>query len=122
MTLADGSVLTVGGEDDSGALAGIWRFDSSLQRVVAQTPLAAARSLVRAVVTPADETLLWGGEQEADKGLTSGVAWRGGSQRALTEMTAPHAWHSQTRLSDGKLLVLGGQHRGNLVGGGMLYD
>lgn len=77
---------------------------------------------MRAVVTPADEVLLWGGEQEADEGLTSGVAWRGGSQRALPEMTAPRAWHSLTRLSDGKLLVLGGQHRGNLVGGGMLYD
>jgi hypothetical protein len=84
--------------------------------------LTAARSVVRAVVTPGDEVLLYGGEQTADEGLTSGVAWRGGSQRALPEMTAPRAWHSLTRLADGRLLVLGGQHRGNLVAGGMLYD
>ncbi len=78
--------------------------------------------MVRAVVTPTDEVLLWGGEQQADEGLTSGVAWQSGSQRALPEMTAPRAWHSLTRLADGRLLVLGGQHRSNLVGGGMLYD
>jgi hypothetical protein len=122
LTLADGSVLIVGGEDDNGALASIWRFDVGSQRFVAQTPLTAARSVVRAVVTPDDEVLLYGGERLADEGLTSGVAWRGGSQRALPEMTTPRAWHSLTRLADGRLLVLGGQHRSNLVGGGMLYD
>jgi hypothetical protein len=122
LTLADGSVLIIGGENDNGALAGIWRFDADTQRFVAQTPLTATRSVVRAVVTPGDEVLLYGGEQQADEGLTSGVAWRAGSQRALPELTAPRAWHSLTRLADGRLLVLGGQHRGDLVGGGMLYD
>lgn len=122
LTLADGSVLIVGGENDNGALSSIWRFDAGTQRFVAQAPLTAARSVVRAVVTPGDEVLLYGGEQLADEGLTSGVAWRDGSQRALPEMAAPRAWHSLTRLADGRLLVLGGQHRGHLVGGGMLYD
>jgi hypothetical protein len=122
LTLSDGSVLIVGGENDGGALATVWRFDGATQRFVAQTPLTAARSVVRAVLTPDDELLLYGGEQQADEGLGSGVAWRAGSQRALPEMTAPRAWHSLTRLSDGRLLVLGGQHRGQLVGGGMLYD
>lgn len=122
LTLADGSVLIVGGENDIGALASIWRFDVGTQRFVAQAPLTAARSVVRAVVTPADEVLLWGGEQQADEGLTTGVAWQGGSQRALPETNAPRAWHSLTRLADGRLLVLGGQHRGDLVVGGMLYD
>jgi hypothetical protein len=122
LTLADGSVLVVGGENDSGALAGIWRFDVATQRFVAQAPLTAARSVVSAVVTPDGEVLLYGGEQRADEGLSSGVAWRAGSQRALPEMTAPRAWHSLTRLADGRLLVLGGQHRGRLVDGGMLYD
>jgi hypothetical protein len=122
LTLADGSVLIVGGENANGALASIWRFDIGTQRFVAQTPLTAARSVVRAVVTSDDEVLLYGGEQQGDVGSSSGVAWRGGSQRALPEMSAPRAWHTLTRLSDGRLLVLGGQHRGNLVGGGMLYD
>lgn len=122
LTLADGSVLIVGGENDNGALASIWRFDVGTQRFVAQAPLTAARSVARAVVTPDDEVLLYGGEQQSDEGLTSGVSWRSGSQRALPDLTAPRAWHSLTRLSDGRLLVLGGQHRGNFVGGGMLYD
>ena len=122
LSLSDGSVLIVGGENDAGALASIWRFDIATQRFVAQNALTSARSVVRAVVTPEDEVLLYGGEQQADEGLGSGVAWRGGSQRALPEMTVPRAWHSLTRLADGRLLLLGGQHRGNLVGGGMLYD
>lgn len=122
LSLADGSVLIVGGEDDNGALPGVWRFDVGTQRFVAQAPLTTARSVVRAVVTPEDEVLLYGGEQQADQALASGVAWRGGSQRALPDMATPRAWHSLTRLADGRLLVLGGQHRTSLVGGGMLYD
>jgi hypothetical protein len=122
LTLADGSVLIVGGEDDNGALASIWRFDLTTQRFVAQAPLTMARSVVRAIVTPEDEVLLYGGEQQADEALSSGVAWRGGSLRALPDMTAPRAWHSLTRLADGRLLVLGGQHRTSFVAGGMLYD
>jgi hypothetical protein len=122
LTLPDGSVLVVGGENEAGALASIWRFDVAAQRFVAQAPLTAARSVVSAVVTPDSELLLYGGEQQPDEGVNSGVAWRAGSQRALPEMSAPRAWHSLTRLSDGRLLVLGGQHRSSLVGGGMLYD
>jgi hypothetical protein len=37
-------------------------------------------------------------------------------------MPAPRAWHSLTRLSDGRLLMLGGQHRGNFVTGGLMFD
>jgi Galactose oxidase, central domain len=122
LTLADGSVLIIGGENDDGALASVWRFDVDAQRFVAQPALTTARSVVRAVVTPDDEVLLYGGEQQPDEGLSSGVAWRAGSQRALPELSAPRAWHSVTRLADGRLLVLGGQHRGEFVGGGMLYD
>jgi hypothetical protein len=122
LTLADGSVLIVGGENDDGALAGIWRFDVARQRFVAQAALTTPRSVISAVATPDGEVLIYGGEQQAGEGLSSGVAWRAGSQRALPEMIAPRAWHSLTRLSDGRLLVLGGQHRNQLVGGGMLYD
>jgi hypothetical protein len=92
------------------------------ERFVVRPPLAAPRSIVRAALHPGDEVLMHGGEREHDLCLAIGAAWRGGSQRALPEMTAPRAWHSLTRLSDGRLLVLGGQHRSNLVGGGMLYD
>ena len=59
LTLADGSVLIVGGENDDGALASIWRFDVGTRRFVAQAPLTAARSVARAVVTPDDEVLLY---------------------------------------------------------------
>lgn len=122
LTLADGSVLIIGGENETGALASIWRFDVASQRFVAQAPLTSARSVVRAVVTPDDEVLLYGGEQQADVGLTSGVSWRAGTQRALPEMPAPRAWHSMTRLADGRLLLLGGQHQSGLVAGGVLFD
>lgn len=122
LTLADGSVLVVGGENETGALASGWRFDVATQRFVALAPLTSARSVVRAVATPDDELLLYGGEQEADGGLASGVALRAGAQRALPDMPTPRAWQSLTRLSDGRLLLLGGQHRSGFVGGGMLYD
>ncbi len=94
LTLADGSVLIVGGENDTGALASVWRFDPVALRFVAAPPLAAPRTVVRAALGPGDEVLLYGGE----------------------------AWHSLTPLSDGRLLMLGGQHRSALVGGGLLFD
>lgn len=122
LTLADGGVLIVGGENDDGALASVWRYEPGAARFVAQTPLAAPRSIVRAATGPGDEVLMYGGEQEPDVGLASGAAWRAGAQRTLPAMPTPRAWHSLSRLSDGRLLVLGGQHRGELVAGGLLYD
>lgn len=122
LTLADGSVLIVGGENEAGALDSVWRFDAVQQRFVARPPLAARRSVVRAAMGPGDEVLMFGGEQEPDVGLASGTALRGDTQRELPAMPAPRAWHTLTRLADGRLLVLGGQHRGELVGGGLLYD
>jgi hypothetical protein len=122
LTLDDGSVLIVGGENEGGALASVWRYDPAGQRFLAQTPLAAPRSIVRAVTGPGDEVLMFGGEEEPDVGLTTGEAWRAGSRRELQAMPTPRAWQTLTRLADGRLLVLGGQHRGQLVGGGGLYD
>jgi hypothetical protein len=122
LTLADGSVLIVGGENDGGALASVWRYEPTAARFVAQPPLAAPRSIVRAVTGPGDEVLMYGGEQEPDVGLATGAGWRAGTSRELPAMPAPRAWHSLTRLSDGRLLILGGQHRGNFVTGGLVYD
>jgi hypothetical protein len=122
LTLSDGSVLVVGGENEGGALASLWRFDPATGRFVAQPPLAAPRSIVRAALGPGDEVLMFGGEQEPDVGLTSAAAWRAGTSRELPAMPTPRAWHSLTRLADGRLLVLGGQHRSALVGGGLLFD
>lgn len=122
LKLADGSVLIVGGENEAGALASVWRFDPARERFVAEPPLASPRSVVRAVLGPADEVLMYGGEQEPDQGLASGAAWRGGVQRELPAMPTPRAWHTLTRLADGRLLVLGGQHNGQLIGGGLLVD
>jgi hypothetical protein len=122
LTLADGSVLVVGGENEGGALASVWRFDVAQGRFVAQPSLAAPRSIVRAALGPGDEVLMYGGEQEPDVGLASGAAWRAGVQRELPTMPAPRAWHTLTRLADGRLLMLGGQHRGELVGGALLFD
>lgn len=122
LTLADGSVLIVGGESDDGVLGSVWRYEPAAERFVAQAPLRQPRSIVRAVGGPGDEVLMYGGEQEADVGLTSGEGWRADAQRELPALPAPRAWHSLTRLSDGRLLMLGGQHRGALVAGGVMYD
>jgi hypothetical protein len=122
LTLADGSVLVVGGENDGGALGNVWRYEPATARFVAQPPLAAPRSIVRAVTGPGDEVLMYGGEQEPDVGLATGAGWRAGTPRELPAMPAPRAWHSLTRLSDGRLLMLGGQHRGSFVTGGLMFD
>lgn len=122
LTLDDGSVLIVGGENEGGALSTVWRFDPAAQRFVAQSSLAAPRSIVRAVTGPGDEVLMFGGEREPDVGLTSGEVWHASARRELTAMPAPRAWHTLTRLAEGQLLVLGGQHRSELVGGGLIYD
>lgn len=122
LTLDDGSVLIVGGENEGGPLGSVWRFDPSALHFVAQPPLASPRSIVRAMVGPGDEVLMFGGEQEPDVGLSSGEAWRADARRELLAMPGPRAWHTLTRLADGRLLVLGGQHRSQLVGGGLIYD
>jgi hypothetical protein len=122
ITLADDTVLIVGGENEGGPLASVWRFDPASGRFVAQPPLAAPRSIVRAVAGPGDEVLMFGGELEPDVGLATAAAWRAGTSRELPAMPGGRAWHSLTRLADGRLLVLGGQHRTALVGGGLLFD
>ena len=122
LTLADGSVLIVGGENDSGPLASVWRYEPAAARFVAQPPLGEPRSIVRAATGPGDEVLMYGGEQAPDVGLSTGTGWRAGTPRALPALPSPRAWHTLTRLSDGRVLMLGGQHRGELVAGGLIYD
>lgn len=121
-TSSDGSVLIVGGENDDGALASVWRYDPAARRFIAQTPLDAPRSVVRGAITPADEVLLYGGEAVAEQGLAIGVAWRAGVRRRLPDLPGPRAWHSVTRLADGRVLVLGGQHQLGYVTQGVLFD
>ena len=119
---ADGSVLIVGGENDNGAVSSVWKFDFTTQRFIAQTPLSSPRSVVRAVITPDDEVLMYGGEQLPDEGLTSGEALKANVHRELPPMSTPRAWHTMTRLTNGQILLLGGQHQSDLIAGGTLYD
>jgi hypothetical protein len=79
------------------------------------------------VLTPDDELLLYGGEGGNGLVTASGVAWRGGArnaQKALPLLPSGRAWHTVTRLADGRVLVLGGsdERNGTFAAGAALYE
>lgn len=123
---ADGSVWLIGGEGGSqgvGLLASVWRFMPSTGRFEPQTPLTAARTLVAGVMTPDDEALLIGGQVSGEFVTGAGVSYRNGSQRGLPMLRSQRAWHTVTRLADGRVLVLGGEdHLGRFAVDGAIYE
>jgi hypothetical protein len=115
----DGSVLVLGGErsgaDVSGVepMAEVLRFDPSSQRFQSLPPLAQARTLVRGAVTPAGEVLLFGGQTHPLRHSADAERYdpRQGGQ-AIAPLDRERAWHSVTRLPNGRIAVIGGETRG----------
>lgn len=113
--LADGSVLIVGGEaqtdvGDVVPLATAWRFDPASARFTAQANLATARTLTRSVALPGDRVLLVGGQVTLDRHDGGGELYQpAGGGRALQAVAGERAWHSVDRLSDGRVLIIGGE-------------
>lgn len=113
---ADGAVLIAGGEpvfgnDEGAPLSSVWRYvpePNGPGRFSAAPALTTPRTLAQAVMTPDDEWLLFGGQSARTGPTDSTVSWRSSGQRALPPLPSMRAFHTATRLSDGRVLVLGG--------------
>ena len=116
--LADGSVLIVGGEADAAGggtvlLASALRFDPGTNHIGSVAPMARARTLVQSVARPDDRVLLLGGETDLGQPTPSGEAYRPGQGGGpLAAMPGARAWHTASRLEDGRILVVGGTGAG----------
>lgn len=111
---ADGRVMLLGGEVFDGTnivpLASTLRVDVALAGIAAMRPLAAARSLVPALVLPDDRALLIGGQTATELASASATSWHAeGGESPVAAMPAPRVWHTANRLPDGRVLVLGGE-------------
>lgn len=122
----DHGVLVLGGEVSTATvqpLASVLRFDPATLRFTAQAPLATPRTLVASVALPGDEVLLVGGEIPGDLASNTGVHYRAGDQRVLAPLPGGRAWHSVTRLPDGRVVVIGGESgNGAYVTQTMIYE
>ncbi len=128
--LADGTVLVVGGEvsddDTIRPLDSVLRFDPASGRLSRAGTLDQPRTLVRGLLLPGDELRLFGGQTASQGVARSASAWRSeGSPaaRPLADMPDGRAWHTVSRLGDGRVLVLGGDSDdGGPVTTAWLYD
>jgi len=126
--MADGSVLILGGEliapEGIRPLASVLRYEPLAGTLAGVQGLEQARTLVRSVRTAGDEIRLFGGQTQADAVAASACLYRPGQgATALPAMPVPRAWHSVTRLADGRILILGGDDAaGAPVAGGLLFD
>jgi hypothetical protein len=124
--LADGSVLLLGGENgtSTAATAAVLRFDPLRGVIEPVAALLAPRSVVASVLAADERVLLFGGYDVNLLPASNAEAYRrdvGGT--ALSPLPQARVWHSVTRLSDGRVLVLGGDDsNGNLVAAALLFE
>jgi len=110
-----GGVLLLGGEDWDGARssprAAVWHFDERTQRFSAAPPLATPRTLAAVAGLRDGRVLLFGGQDTTPERYSEGAelydAASGG--RAIAALPGQRAFHSVTRLADGRVLVAGGE-------------
>lgn len=110
----DGSVLLIGGEHAPGLQAvpraEVWRFDPQTGSFSARPPLARARTLAAAVALRNGQVLLFGGQTDSQHHAASAERYdpaSGGS--AIASLDQDRAYHSASRLPDGRVLVAGGE-------------
>lgn len=127
--LPDGRVIVVGGEvrNDAGQLVPldtVLVFDPATQTLAPAGRLDAPRSLVRSLLTADGDLRLFGGFTPGEASARSASRYRpGNGPLPAAAMPAGRAWHTVTALSDGRVLILGGDDAaGAAVGGGLIYE
>ncbi len=112
--LRDSRVLIAGGEAVDPAsgritvLASALEFDPASGQLNRLRDLDAARTLAAAVTAHDDELLLFGGQTAAEPVAASATGYRPGEARALAAMPQGRAFHTATRMGDGRVLIVGG--------------
>lgn len=127
--LDDGSVLIVGGEiydaatDTTTAQRGLLRYDPVGQRLAGAGQLSAARSVVR-IDGKDGRWFAFGGLGAADATMAAAESFSAeGNARVIASLPSPRAWHTVTRLHDGRFLIAGGQDsKQDFVPSALLYE
>jgi hypothetical protein len=121
----DGSVLLIGGEQAPGLQAvpraEVWRFDPQTLTFSARPPLALARTLAAAVALRNGQVLLFGGQTDSEHHAASAERYDpalGGS--AIASLDQDRAYHSASRLPDGRVLIAGGETIDGAIAGALL--
>jgi hypothetical protein len=124
--VAGGSVLIVGGEDDGTEPHGsvlLWNRSSGTFETMPS--LMVPRSVIRAAITRDDGVLMFGGvtrQHPVATGSAEGYT-RAAGGAALPPMPNARAWHTVTRLADGRVLILGGDDdNGALISQALMYE
>jgi hypothetical protein len=112
---ADGSVLILGGEvydASSGATSArsdVLRFDPVTGRLEASAQLAEPRSAVR-LDGKDGRWFVFGGLGKDDRHVATAESFSvAAGSRALAPLPGTRAWHTVTRLADGRYLIAGGE-------------
>jgi hypothetical protein len=110
--LSNGQVLAVGGElSEQGRivpLPGVLRFDPAANTLSVVRQLDRARTVVRSVLLPDDEVLIFGGQTDGERATASAVGVRASGVRPLAPMPAARLFQTVSRLADGRILIVGG--------------
>ncbi|HSN70299.1 MAG TPA: kelch repeat-containing protein [Steroidobacteraceae bacterium] len=123
--ISNGGVLVIGGEDALESHASVLQFEPQTGSWLTMPNLMRGRSVVRAVSTRDDRVLLFGGETLPDfRKLASAETYTTAAGSIdLAPLPAARAWHTTTRLNDGRVLIVGGEaQNGALVGTALLYE
>ena len=127
--LRNGKVLLAGGEtadDATGAvtpLASVLEFDPALGTLTLLRALDTARTLAAAVQSPDDDLLLFGGDTPGAAPTASAAGYRAAAPRSLATMPQARAFHTATRMGDGRVLIVGGDDaRGDPVSSVLIYE
>ncbi len=125
--LADGSVLVVGGMDDStDAMRTVERFDPASGAWTRAASLGRVRVDHSATRLPDGSVLVVGGRAsnegrdywaQVERYDPAGNTWH-----AVAPLHTPRAGHSATLLPDGRVLVAGGINRDGILASAELYD
>lgn len=125
--LSNGQVLAVGGElSEQGnivPLPSVLRFDPGADTLAVVRQLDRARTVVRSVLLPDDEVLLFGGQTDGERATASAIGVRADGVRPLAPMPAARLFQTVSRLPDGRILIVGGNDvNANPVSPVLIYE
>ncbi len=124
--LSDGSVLLLGGESGDGSFATttVLRYLPARQTIEPEASLLSPRTVVASALAADDRVLLFGGVDADLLATRRAEALRPAVGAApLPDLPRTRAWHSATRLANGRVLVLGGEdHQFEFVPEALLYE
>jgi hypothetical protein len=114
----DGRVLLLGGEtalpggEEPVPMSSVLRFDPETGRFTRLPSLTMPRTMVRAALLPDGRALLFGGQHELQRYAESAELYDPGQGgRQIATLDGERALHTVTRLTSGRVAVIGGERR-----------